>query len=805
VYPAPADSTDAPANWTDATAAANLAAEGETIAKDLSTAIDLTAPNGVRFAETGLYIAVITMAANGTRDAESRYGIVQFTDGSAAVEWASMTEAPEETAVAGGISLEVSPETGTGYTFPFMQVLGTPPPARTVRITNTGTEPTGPLSLTLFGSGAAGFKLSTDTIEIAPMAAAEFDVQPVRGLDAGEYAASVRISGGSVLLASFGVVCKVMEKVPDFGISVSQREDYTFDAAVTGAPDTQSLKVTVTGMGSSSSGGIAVSLSGTGASAFLLSADMLSGLASGKTADFTVSTAPMAEPGEYSALVKVASAVNPTVFDPAVFNVKITVIEPDADYYALRLSQTATHDFYPPLPTGYGSGALATLIPEPLTVTVTNVGSRPTGPLTITTGKQFGTNRTGGFGSLAVGQSAKFTVTPVSGLPTARYEGTITVSNAENKISAAFKVSFEVINRTYGISLDPSESFKFTDATEGLEYPAASKIIRVTNTGNTQTERLAATLSGNTPEAFEVSPGLIDSIPPASSASITLTPKPDLPPGDYTAVLTVGGSATYGNAQLEAKSVSIEFAVRARNKAFITISPKTDHIFQPQGEGYDTAPYLEVAINNEGNAPSLPIDVKLIAETEGDTPMSFGLDTPGTATPSLSQLLRLPNIAAGTASVFRVAPKTKLSAGNYGTTVYTALVTVSVLQASAGTAPSAASLETKAIGVSGAADGSTVSRAYAEIAEGQGGSFRVSFTVTKQYTVSFDLRGGTVTDSGASELPIQRLSYGETAQYPGTVEKPDCIFDAWYDADTSQPFDFAAPVTKDISLYAVWK
>lgn len=65
----------------------------------------------------------------------------------------------------------------------------------------------------------------------------------------------------------------------------------------------------------------------------------------------------------------------------------------------------------------------------------------------------------------------------------------------------------------------------------------------------------------------------------------------------------------------------------------------------------------------------------------------------------------------------------------------------------------------------------------------------------KEYTVSFDSKGGTKVDS-------QIVEHGSTATKPGIPHRNDYTFKGWY--LDGKKFDFSTPITGDITLVAVW-
>ncbi|MDO4621502.1 MAG: InlB B-repeat-containing protein [Eubacteriales bacterium] len=76
----------------------------------------------------------------------------------------------------------------------------------------------------------------------------------------------------------------------------------------------------------------------------------------------------------------------------------------------------------------------------------------------------------------------------------------------------------------------------------------------------------------------------------------------------------------------------------------------------------------------------------------------------------------------------------------------------------------------------------------------------VTVTVlSSEYTVSFAGNGG-------SEVPAQVIAEGETPAAPETPVREGYTFTGWFaDEELTVPYDFAAEVTGDITLYAGWK
>ena len=70
--------------------------------------------------------------------------------------------------------------------------------------------------------------------------------------------------------------------------------------------------------------------------------------------------------------------------------------------------------------------------------------------------------------------------------------------------------------------------------------------------------------------------------------------------------------------------------------------------------------------------------------------------------------------------------------------------------------------------------------------------------VPTTYTVTFETNGG-------SAVASQTVNSGEKATKPADPTKSGFVFDGWYaDATFAAAFDFGAPITADVTVYAKW-
>lgn len=150
-----------------------------------------------------------------------------------------------------GITLDQS---GT-YTFTAASYGYTGQTPLTVKVTNTGNQSTGTLTVALSGANGSSFTLSAASIPgIAVGGSGNFTVVPNTGLAAGTYTATVTVSGSNGILASFSVIFTV-NKVNQTAFSVTNPGTKTY-----GDPD-----FTLSSSGGSGSGAVSyVVVSGPG-------------------------------------------------------------------------------------------------------------------------------------------------------------------------------------------------------------------------------------------------------------------------------------------------------------------------------------------------------------------------------------------------------------------------------------------------------------------------------------------------------------------------------------------------------------
>ena len=200
-----------------------------------------------------------------------------------------------------------------------------------VTITNTGNQATGDLTVTLSGDNADAFELSTGTISgIAFGGTYDFDLNPITGLSAGTYTATVTVSGDNVTSQAFHVSFTVSDTAT-YGISLSQTEDYTFDGRSEGYSALTPLSVTITSTGNRATGDLTVMVTGTNADSFTLSTASISNISSGGTDSFTVTPNTGLTAGTYTAAITVSgSSITVQAFNVS-FTVSKTSVEDNSD------------------------------------------------------------------------------------------------------------------------------------------------------------------------------------------------------------------------------------------------------------------------------------------------------------------------------------------------------------------------------------------------------------------------------------------------------------------------------------------
>jgi hypothetical protein len=263
-------------------------------------------------------------------------------------------------------------------------------------------------------------------------------VVPNTGLAAGNYSATVTVSGANGLFAQFGISFTVTPgaNTPVYGITLNQTDDYTFPAAITGYGQQTVKSVTVNNTGNQATGALSIALSGTNAASFTLSKTTVNSIAASGSDSFTVVPNTGLAAGNYTATVTVSGG-NVTSRS---FAISFTVIpDEDTPLYGISLNQSGDYTFTAAT-VGYGAQTAKS-------VSVSNAGIQPTGDLTIelsgANSGSFTLNKTA-LNSIAVNGSDSFTVVPNTGLAIGTYTATVRVSGDATITAKEFDVRFTV-------------------------------------------------------------------------------------------------------------------------------------------------------------------------------------------------------------------------------------------------------------------------------------------------------------------------------------------------------------------------
>lgn len=217
--------------------------------------------------------------------------------------------------------------------------------------------------------------------------------------------------------------------------------------------------------------------------------------------------------------------------------------------------------------------------PDSTTVTLTNTGNT-TVSLVQPVGEYFNIGELSA-SELNPGDSAEFTVTPVTGLTAGDYMDSIQImqTNADGQeevlttVNALITVS--EVEKIYKLSVNPTElDFGKTKAGYG-EAPEAQKVT-VTNEGNTN-------VTLNTPSAknFKIGKFSATELAPGESATFKIRPKEGLKAGSYTEAIAVNTD------QNVSAKVNVKFTVKTVRKAKIA-DPADNKITGISSEGYTT-------------------------------------------------------------------------------------------------------------------------------------------------------------------------------------------------------------------------
>lgn len=217
--------------------------------------------------------------------------------------------------------------------------------------------------------------------------------------------------------------------------------------------------------------------------------------------------------------------------------------------------------------------------PDSTTVTLTNTGNT-TVSLVQPVGEYFNIGEISA-SELNPGDTAEFTVTPVTGLTAGDYMDSIQImqTNADGQEEVLTTVNASItvseVEKIYKLSVNPTElDFGKTKAGYG-EAPEAQKVT-VTNEGNTN-------VTLNTPSAknFKIGKFSATELAPGESATFKIRPKEGLKAGSYTEAIAVNTD------QNVSAKVNVKFTVKTVRKAKIA-DPADNKITGISSEGYTT-------------------------------------------------------------------------------------------------------------------------------------------------------------------------------------------------------------------------
>ncbi|MCL2212526.1 MAG: BspA family leucine-rich repeat surface protein [Oscillospiraceae bacterium] len=241
------------------------------------------------------------------------------------------------------------------------------------------------------------------------------------------YSAQLLGSAGNNLPDS-GIADTWIRQLATFGIDLSG--DHTFPGAYHGYPALTPHNAIITNTGNVASGELNITLGGANPTAFTVNVNTVPPMYADETFTFTIVPNVGLPAGTHTAVVTVSGENGISESFAVSFSVNV------APAFSIGLSGDRT---FPAALVGYDAQT-------PHTATITNMGNRPTGALSVTLG---GANPTAftvsinNVPSMDAGDVVTFTIVPNVGLPIGTHVATVTVTG-ENGISESFVVSFSV-------------------------------------------------------------------------------------------------------------------------------------------------------------------------------------------------------------------------------------------------------------------------------------------------------------------------------------------------------------------------
>jgi hypothetical protein len=286
---------------------------------------------------------------------------------------------------------------------------------RTVTVTNTGTLPTGTLSITLNGPHSGRFTVEPTTLPSMNAGdVASFTVVPNHNLPDGTYIATVTVSNGDEINETF-IVRIVVEEEEVYAIELDPADDIDFGEAPEGYPQIPARNIEITNTGNQPTGVLTITSS---SPHFIVTPSTISNIDVDDSNSFTVVPANNLLVGVYNATITVSGAHG--IIES--FDVVFEVIEGNGDDDVIFIFyELYTFDA---LPEGYSAAALT-----PHEVIVFNVNqTEPTRELTVTVNNPAFTVTPATIPSIAFAESAIVTIVPNVGLAAGTYDAIITVT-----------------------------------------------------------------------------------------------------------------------------------------------------------------------------------------------------------------------------------------------------------------------------------------------------------------------------------------------------------------------------------------
>lgn len=686
-----------------------------------------------------------------------------------------------------------------------------------VSVANSGTEPTGELSVSL--SNYDVFTVSPAGLpSIEPEGIVSFTVLPKSWLPAAVYNTTVTVNGAHGITRGFTVNFTVTGKPSENSIRLDGiSSPYSFADAIQGYTYVPTATISVVNTGAWPTGAMTVSLGNN--NAFTVTPASLDSIDAGKSAAFLI--APKADllSGNYLSTVTVSSKGGASAEVYVYFTVRDEGI-------SLTIDDKADNPYaFPSAPHGYTS-------PHTAIVTIVNQRATPTGDITIALS---GANSadfvpsTRLMQTIPAGGDGIFSVTPVTGLAEGTYTATVTVSGASG-VAALLHLSFTVAPN-YSIRLaNVSNPHNFPSEVEGYTQKPAPLQVSVFNTGGLATGDITIALNSST-DAFTLTPGTwLPSIAPYGEGSFTVGPRVGLGNGTYGATIRV--SLVNGPSE----SFAVSFVVAAKDTALfgieLNVPGSNPYKFADAATGYDGSASdmpefgwpaaVNVGIMNTGTRSTGELTVSFMSgSSEAFEIKTFsGNDS------------RVGSIPQGSWANISVRPKKDLTAGTYQATVsigsignaqvasrafavsFTVRQTYNVTFNANGGTPAPA--ERKVLAGGTISEPLPMTRAgwlfkgWLTEANGGGSLFfnngvsgavngdRTIHAYWRQPTVSFDSRGG-------SNCTPMTVDAGSKLDKLPTPDMANHIFLGWfYDTACQQPVDYNSTVNGDLKLFAGW-